>query len=106
MGKTWCATVGLIGLALTSTVSGLPSEFEASKLLEKRQAQQPFNDDYDGPILQSPPSYPSPWSSGKGDWAAAHKKAVAFVSQLTLIEKVNLTTGTGYVPHLVKEMTG
>lgn len=41
----------------------------------------------------SPPGYPSPWSSGKGDWAAAHEKAVALVSQLTLEEKVNLTTG-------------
>lgn len=45
----------------------------------------------------SPPGYPSPWSSGKGDWAAAHEKAVALVSQLTLEEKVNLTTGESAV---------
>lgn len=30
------------------------------------------------------------------DWAAAYEKAKAFVSQLTLLEKVNLTTGTGW----------
>ena len=46
----------------------------------------------------SPPYYPSPWGTGSGDWADAYKKAEAFVSQLTLLEKVNLTTGTGYVP--------
>jgi beta-glucosidase len=44
----------------------------------------------------SPPRYPSPWASGLGDWADAHARAVAFVSQLTLTEKVNLTTGVGW----------
>ena len=41
----------------------------------------------------SPPKYPSPWGSGDGDWAAAYKKAIDVVKQLTLEEKVNLTTG-------------
>ena len=45
----------------------------------------------------SPPFYPSPWGTGLGNWTAAYQKAVAFVSQLTLAEKVNLTTGVGYV---------
>ena len=44
----------------------------------------------------SPPKYPSPWGSGQGEWTAAYSKARAFVSQLTLEEKVNLTTGTGW----------
>ena len=44
----------------------------------------------------SPPKYPSPWGTGLGDWAAAYAKAEAFVSQLTLTEKVNLTTGVGW----------
>jgi hypothetical protein len=35
--------------------------------------------------------------NGQGEWAEAYQKAVAFVSQLTLAEKVNLTTGVGYV---------
>ena len=43
----------------------------------------------------SPPFYPSPWADGSGGWADAYAKAVAFVSQLTLTEKVNLTTGVG-----------
>ena len=48
----------------------------------------------------SPPYYPSPWGSGAGEWASAYAKAQAFVSQLTLIEKVNLTTGVGFVQTL------
>jgi beta-glucosidase len=38
----------------------------------------------------------SRWIEGLGDWEAAYQKAQAFVSQLTLLEKVNLTTGTGW----------
>jgi beta-glucosidase len=44
----------------------------------------------------SPPEYPSPWGEGLGDWGEAYAKAQAFVSGLTLTEKVNLTTGTGW----------
>ncbi|KAK5125213.1 hypothetical protein LTR85_000889 [Meristemomyces frigidus] len=44
----------------------------------------------------TPPKYPSPWGAGLGEWATAYEKARAFVSQLTLEEKVNLTTGTGW----------
>ncbi|KAF8251875.1 hypothetical protein K440DRAFT_578757 [Wilcoxina mikolae CBS 423.85] len=44
----------------------------------------------------SPPHYPSPRTSGSGDWKAAYAKAREFVGQLTLLEKVNLTTGTGW----------
>jgi beta-glucosidase len=44
----------------------------------------------------SPPEYPSPWGEGTGDWANAYAQARAFVSQLTLTEKVNLTTGVGW----------
>ncbi|KAF2231365.1 glycoside hydrolase family 3 protein [Viridothelium virens] len=44
----------------------------------------------------SPPFYPSPWMDGSGGWDAAYAKAQAFVRQLTLLEKVNLTTGVGW----------
>ncbi len=57
----------------------------------------------------SPPKYPSPWLTGDFDWTdtspvpangrtwqQAYEAAVAFVSQLTLLEKVNLTTGVGW----------
>ncbi|EEP77226.1 beta-glucosidase 1 [Uncinocarpus reesii 1704] len=45
----------------------------------------------------SPPYYPSPWASGQGEWEDAYDKARTFVSQLTLTEKVNLTTGVGWM---------
>lgn len=43
----------------------------------------------------SPPSYPSPWMSNQTDWTDAYMKAAEFVSQMSLLEKVNLTTGVG-----------
>jgi hypothetical protein len=44
----------------------------------------------------SPPRYPSPWARGGNGWQDAYAKAQQFVSQLTLLEKVNLTTGVGW----------
>jgi hypothetical protein len=44
----------------------------------------------------SAPFYPSPWMNpGASGWEDAYVKAKDFVSQLTLLEKVNLTTGVG-----------
>jgi len=43
----------------------------------------------------SPIIYPSPPTTGQGIWAEAVAKARAFVSDLTLEEKVNITTGVG-----------
>lgn len=55
---------------------------------------------FDNPGAQfgqtSPPKYPSPWGEGIGDWNDAYEQASAFVSGLTLLEKVNLTTGVGW----------
>ncbi|KAI1344859.1 glycoside hydrolase family 3 protein [Xylariaceae sp. FL0016] len=42
---------------------------------------------------ESPSVYPSPLMTGSGSWADAHSKAVAFVSQLTLAEKVGVASG-------------
>ncbi|KAI1407528.1 glycoside hydrolase family 3 protein [Hypoxylon sp. FL1857] len=42
---------------------------------------------------QSPPVYPSQETSGQGSWEAAYKKAKGLVGQMTIEEKVNLTTG-------------
>jgi hypothetical protein len=44
----------------------------------------------------SDPYYPSPWMNPHADgWADAYRMAKDFVFQLTLLEKVNLTTGVG-----------
>ena len=47
-------------------------------------------------LATSEPFYPSPWMNGQGEWSDAYAKAKDFVGQLTLLEKVNLTTGTGW----------
>lgn len=50
----------------------------------------------EGSTSHSPPHYPSPWMDPQASgWEEAYAKAKAFVSQMTLIEKVNLTSGTG-----------
>ena len=47
-------------------------------------------------LAHSPPVYPSPWMNSKAPgWEEAYSKAKDFVSQLTLLEKVNITTGVG-----------
>ncbi|KAK1756325.1 hypothetical protein QBC47DRAFT_184753 [Echria macrotheca] len=48
-------------------------------------------------LASSAPFYPSPWMDpDAAGWQDAYAKAKEFVSQLTLLEKVNLTTGTGW----------
>ncbi|KAF3403768.1 putative beta-glucosidase A [Penicillium rolfsii] len=45
----------------------------------------------------SGPFYPSPWMNPHAvGWEAAYQKAHDFVSQLTILEKINLTTGVGW----------
>ena len=44
----------------------------------------------------SPPSYPAPWMRGGNGWQDAYEKAQQFVSGLSLLEKINLTTGVGW----------
>jgi beta-glucosidase len=47
-------------------------------------------------LATSPPIYPTPWMDPAAiGWEEAYQKAKDFVSQLTLLEKVNLTTGVG-----------
>ncbi|KAF4511498.1 hypothetical protein G6O67_003289 [Ophiocordyceps sinensis] len=49
-------------------------------------------------LAYSPPHYPSPWMDPQAPgWEEAYAHARDFVSQLTLVEKVNLTTGIGWM---------
>lgn len=71
----------------------------ATQLAGRQQAltaKQIFANSTTSGLAFSEPFYPSPWMSGEGDWADAYAQARAFVSQLTLLEKVNLTTGVGW----------
>jgi beta-glucosidase-like glycosyl hydrolase len=49
---------------------------------------------------QSPAWYPSPLGGADSDWEESYKKAAAMVSKMTLVEKVNVTTGTGWMMDL------
>ncbi|KAH7126406.1 family 3 glycoside hydrolase [Dactylonectria estremocensis] len=54
----------------------------------------------------SPPWYPSPKGGTAKQWAESYKKAAALVSKMTLPEKVNITTGTGWSMGLAVGNTG
>ena len=64
-------------------------------LIHRKQALNNSNPDDALWGATSPPFYPSPWMDGSGGWAEAYAKAQEFVKQMTLLEKVNLTTGIG-----------
>ena len=72
--------------------SNILAALAASGLLQLCFAQAVIQDDsyFYG---QSPPVYPSPQITGSGDWGASYAKAEAFVAQLSLEEKSNLTFG-------------
>lgn len=44
----------------------------------------------------SPPWYPTPKGGADAAWEESYKKAAELVRQMTLIEKVNITTGVGW----------
>ncbi|KAI1334667.1 glycoside hydrolase family 3 protein [Xylariaceae sp. FL0016] len=48
------------------------------------------------PDGQSPPWYPTPKGGTAKSWAESYRKASEMVSKMTLPEKVNITTGTGW----------
>lgn len=55
---------------------------------------------------QSPPWYPTPQGGTLSQWSESYKKAEALVKQMTLPEKVNITTGTGWEMGLAVGNTG
>lgn len=42
------------------------------------------------------PAYPAPYGGWVEEWSASYAKAAELVSQMTLAEKTNISTGTGY----------
>ncbi|KAF4304323.1 putative beta-glucosidase 1 precursor protein [Botryosphaeria dothidea] len=55
---------------------------------------------------QSPPWYPSPRGGADPAWAEAYSRAAALVANMTLVEKVNITTGVGWSMGLCVGNTG
>lgn len=71
--------------------------YQMTRTTSNLQAKADLTESQDVEVTAySPPYHPSPWASGDGGWDEAVKRAREFVSQLTLPEKVNLTTGVGY----------
>ncbi|KAL5520514.1 hypothetical protein ACEPAG_9738 [Sanghuangporus baumii] len=54
----------------------------------------------------SPPWYPSPSGGTLLSWKTSYEKAARLVNQMSLIEKVNITTGTGWEMDLCVGNTG
>lgn len=55
---------------------------------------------------QSPAWYPTPMGGSATTWAASYQKAAALVGNMTLAEKVNVTTGTGWMMGLAVGTNG
>ncbi|KAF2273290.1 beta-glucosidase-like protein [Westerdykella ornata] len=55
---------------------------------------------------QSPPWYPTPKGGTDPSWKDSYAKAAALVRQMTLVEKVNITTGTGWSMQMCVGNTG
>lgn len=54
----------------------------------------------------SPPWYPTPKGGSTSTWAASYQKAALMVQNMTLAEKVNVTTGTGWMMGLAVGTNG
>jgi hypothetical protein len=68
-----------------SSASALPSGPDAPNDRDQKRDSISF----------SPPYYPTPKGGWVAEWRTSYAKAQALVAQMTLSEKVNLTTGTG-----------
>jgi len=55
---------------------------------------------------QSPPWYPSPKGGSSKNWEKSYELAAKLVGKMTLAEKVNITTGTGWSMGLAVGTTG
>lgn len=55
---------------------------------------------------QSPPWYPTPLGGTVKSWEASYEKAAGMVKRMTLAEKVNVTSGTGWMMGLCVGNTG
>ena len=85
--------------AMAALVTGNRVQFTAAQISPNSTypgAVDPMTENGAQSFQTSSPFYPTPWMTpGTLDWEDAYEKAKDFVSQLTLLEKVNLTTGVG-----------
>ncbi|KAF3769516.1 family 3 glycoside hydrolase [Cryphonectria parasitica EP155] len=78
-------------------LASLGSAIATNELHERQQSE----------LASSDPFYPSPWMDPNAEgWEDAYAQAKAIVSQMTIMEKVNLTTGVGWEGGLCVGNTG
>ncbi|KAI9696694.1 MAG: hypothetical protein M1820_008068, partial [Bogoriella megaspora] len=65
-----------------------------------------INDGAASPYGESPPYYPTPRGGKFGSWPDSYRKAATLVKQMTLAEKVNVTTGVGWSMEMCVGNTG
>ncbi|EEP76442.1 hypothetical protein UREG_01291 [Uncinocarpus reesii 1704] len=80
--------IALLSLLATRVSTSVVEPFGVEHL--ENRADVPDN-------FRSPPYYPTPKGGWVPAWEEAYAKAHAVVSKMTLAEKVNLTTGTGFL---------
>lgn len=78
----------MYGKTLTLFVLALSMATASPVELAERQSGDPFH---------SPPYYPAPKGGWAPTWAASYAKAHKLVKQMTLAEKVNVTTAVGWM---------
>ncbi|KAK4663728.1 hypothetical protein QC763_610960 [Podospora pseudopauciseta] len=95
--KRWCSclftTLGRRSRCCIGVLAGMGILWvllTATGVLVYRKAQE------EPPYGQSPPWYPTPKGGIAASWADSYAKASKMVSKMTLAEKVNVTTGTGW----------
>lgn len=91
--KRCCLTVVGVVLAIWIVISGL-----GAFAWKKIRAPPTFG--------QSPPWYPSPKGGSSKNWEKSYSLAAQVVGKMTLAEKVNITTGTGWSMGLAVGNTG
>jgi beta-glucosidase-like glycosyl hydrolase len=88
-------TVAVVGSLMgTSSASGLVMMDDPQYFMSQTDVSKSSLED-----ATSPPYYPSPFGgrSAGQEWTDAYEKAYKFVDQLSLAEKVNLTSGIGWM---------
>ncbi|KAB5517369.1 glycoside hydrolase family 3 protein [Coniochaeta sp. 2T2.1] len=93
-GRRRCCTIFLIITGIVTLLLAAGGGF----VFKKYKDEPPYG--------QSPPWYPTPKGGASANWAESYRKASAMVSRMTLAEKVNVTTGTGWQMGLAVGMNG
>ncbi|KAK2074940.1 hypothetical protein P8C59_009110 [Phyllachora maydis] len=85
---TGCSRCCIFFLATAALICFLLVAASGGYIYKKYQNGPPYG--------ESPPWYPSPKGGIAASWAQSYEKAAQMVGKMTLAEKVNVTTGTGW----------